>query len=237
MNNLQEYKLSLYERCEAGDITVDERDLLLEAVSDEIDVDEMDTELEEAVSEYLDTIEESFNEGVLTEEEVDILLESLAGKVKKGLREGKDIANNVKGKVKDSINNRYDRLIDNKSKVPAENEREYRDLSDYYKRAVNHVDDDDVKIGKDRNLDFKEKLEKISKNAKKREMYNDNMKTAEKMADDEHEKVLKLQRKKDKSTSQKAAHLAKRDAKKVYNKTSDAVKKLRKMYDNDKSVK
>jgi hypothetical protein len=68
MNNLQEYKLSLFERCEAGDITVDERDLLLEAVSDEIDVDEMDN--------YEESVLERFEAGLLTEEETAMLLEA-----------------------------------------------------------------------------------------------------------------------------------------------------------------
>ena len=70
MTNLQVYKLSLFERCEAGDITEEERDLLLEAVSDEV-IDEI--ELEESCEgdrkKSLDIINEGYKKGVYTDED------------------------------------------------------------------------------------------------------------------------------------------------------------------------
>ena len=76
MTNLQEYKLSLFERCEAGDITKEERDLLLEAVSDDVEIDEIELEESEEISEYEESVLERFEAGLLTEEEAEMLLEA-----------------------------------------------------------------------------------------------------------------------------------------------------------------
>jgi hypothetical protein len=217
MTSLQEYKLSLFERCEAGDITVDERDLLLEAVSDEIDEVELeeskkmeiedDEELEEAVADYLDTIEERFNEGALTEEEVDILLESLAGKVKA-----------AKTAVTKPIHKRYDKIMDKRIETMDEAIGFTDDSIDSAKSVISEIDklNDDLK--KDNSISAKEK--------KETQEYNDYIKKHKKNVIEYQTKQKEIYKKlneesrsnKNKSTKEKAKYLVGRDARNIKNK-------------------
>lgn len=75
MTNLEIYKLSVYERCERGEISEEERNILLESVNES----ESGNNVEESVDEndaYVTSIYERCEAGSITEEERDILLEA-----------------------------------------------------------------------------------------------------------------------------------------------------------------
>jgi hypothetical protein len=224
MTNLQEYKLSLFERCEAGDITEDERNLLLEAVSEEEveevstdveeseEIDEEDTELEEAVAEYLDTIEERFNEGTLTEEEVDILLESLAGKVKA-----------AKKAVTKPIHKKFDSIMDKKAepykKSAAEKESEISSANS----AIENVRKSEEAISKNRKLSAREKLEKIAEFKKASEPLENMLSDKEKELAEIRSKASAYTDQKDKSTGYKGGYLAGRAIRKGTDKVASNI--------------